>query len=387
MYPPDGNLTGAYPHHSLSCNVIDNAQMIVIGGTFPTMDSCDVPAQYGVHNVDMGEQNRDKQPWQLFVINLTHYVVPDRLIEAIGGSADGGATKTAPTTGFANADLRVLMTRRASLPSRTPTRAISTATGAPADDHDKPLSKGAIAGIAVGGAGALIAFTLGVFCLIRRRRRLHARTKNPLGLAATSSLQVPPSSTYTPNSPYSHSPFLQQQRHGSGDGYRGPTELPVGTPPPGPGVTLWLGADGVTYELVNAHNTTAVMDGAGSSTTTEVGTGTGNSGGSDVPLTKIDQEGRLWVQVSPGPGVRQVPGGGGAHGSPGGKSRYHSSPGGGGYSPVMQMPASQQQQQSTEPQELSGEPRRGELGADALGESAGWDAAHGRPRHQTFYHP
>ncbi|KAK4237907.1 autophagy-related protein 3 [Achaetomium macrosporum] len=379
MYPTDGNLTGAYPHHSLSCNVIDNAQMIIIGGTFPTSERCDVPEQYGVHNVDMGEQNRDKALWQIFATNITHYIVPDRLIQAVGGSADGGATKTAPATGFTDPDLRVLMTRKATIPSRTPTRSISTATVAPEGDGNKPLSKGAIAGITVGGVGALVAFTLGVLFLIRCRRRLQARTKNPLALG-------PASSTYTPTSPYPHSPFLQQQqRHGSGHNYSGPAELPVRTPPPGSGVTSWLGPDGVTYELVNAH-TAVVPDGAGSSTT-ETGTGTGNSGGGDVPLTKIDQEDRVWVQVPPGPGPvpggRQVPGGAGAGGSPGGLARHHSGVGGGGYPPGMQMPASQQQH-SMEPQELSGEPRR-ELGA--LGESAGWDAAHGRPRHQTFYHP
>jgi hypothetical protein len=36
-----------------------------------------------------------------------------------------------------------------------------------------------------------------------------------------------------------------------------------------------------------------------------------------------------------------------------------------------------------EPQELSCEPR----GEGRLGEESGWDAAHGRPRHLTFYHP
>jgi hypothetical protein len=29
------------PHNSLTCNVIDNAQMLVIGGTFPDSDACD----------------------------------------------------------------------------------------------------------------------------------------------------------------------------------------------------------------------------------------------------------------------------------------------------------------------------------------------------------
>jgi hypothetical protein len=51
------------PHNTLTCNVIDGAQMIIIGGTFPLDDTdCDAPAQYGSHGLDMGEQNPDGSP-------------------------------------------------------------------------------------------------------------------------------------------------------------------------------------------------------------------------------------------------------------------------------------------------------------------------------------
>ena len=37
---PSGDGTGQYPHHSLSCNIISGAQMIIIGGTFPLTTQC-----------------------------------------------------------------------------------------------------------------------------------------------------------------------------------------------------------------------------------------------------------------------------------------------------------------------------------------------------------
>jgi hypothetical protein len=41
MYPDKPGQ--AYPHHSLSCNVINKANMIIMGGTFPNSTDCDVP--------------------------------------------------------------------------------------------------------------------------------------------------------------------------------------------------------------------------------------------------------------------------------------------------------------------------------------------------------
>ncbi|EXL54217.1 hypothetical protein FOCG_07296 [Fusarium oxysporum f. sp. radicis-lycopersici 26381] len=59
------NGTGTYPKSMMSCNVVDNAQMLVIGGTYlnATEDTCDVPIIQGVHNIDLGKQNQHNVIW------------------------------------------------------------------------------------------------------------------------------------------------------------------------------------------------------------------------------------------------------------------------------------------------------------------------------------
>ncbi|KAK4456125.1 hypothetical protein QBC34DRAFT_287001, partial [Podospora aff. communis PSN243] len=168
LYPENGNETGQYPHHSFTCNVIDKGQMIIIGGTFPLTKDCDVPDQFGSHNLDMGLQNTDLSPWKLYRSNLTSYVVPASLLSAIGGNASGNATKASPTEGFSHPDLRVLMTRKASIALRTPTRAITTSTSPPSSSSGVQLSTGAIAGISVGFGLALIIALLSCIILFKR---------------------------------------------------------------------------------------------------------------------------------------------------------------------------------------------------------------------------
>ncbi|KAH6885022.1 hypothetical protein B0T10DRAFT_564422 [Thelonectria olida] len=167
MYPMDSNKTADFPHHSLSCNVVNKAQMLIHGGFFPLDDDCDSPEQWGLHNLDMGRDNSYNSSWAMYEPTKTHYVVPTDIISVVGGSAEGGGTKTAPADGFDHRDLRALMTRKASAASREPTRAI------PGNDPGpkKGLSTEAVAGIAVGGTVLFIAVLLGAFCLIRRHRR------------------------------------------------------------------------------------------------------------------------------------------------------------------------------------------------------------------------
>jgi len=366
MYPNDGNITGQYPHHSLSCNVIDNAQMLIIGGTFPLSDTCDAESQWGTHNLDLGEVTKKGQPWQLFMPNLTKYSVPDEIISVVGGSAGGGATKTAPANGFDNVDLSVLMTRKASIAAtRTPTRAIPSATGAP--DRGGPLSTGAIVGIAVGGGVALLLAVALVSFWVRRHRRKNYRpspgptTQGFAGPDVTSPWSPHPSqsSHYTPSSPYPQSPF---GRHPSGTQQQ-PAELSA------TGTSVWAPGGSPPYEQGVSP-----------------ASGLNAPPGAYADQPKFDDQGRPWYpQVS----HMQVPGG---HPSPLDEQGYPM--GGGGYGPVA--PGSPPRLARSTPQELSSESRvdagwaGGSTGGSGATSGTGGTGSSGRSsrptRHQTYYH-
>lgn len=239
IYPADSNSTGDFPHHSFSCNVINEAQMIIHGGFFPATNDCDASDQWGLHNLDMGKQNNDSSPWALWDPDKTEYVVPTDILSVIGGSSDGGATKTAPDGGFMHQDLRALMTRKASVASRSPTREILGATGTDGPSAGSGLSKSAIIGIGVGGGVVLIAVLVGCFCLVRRYRRNRVRQGSQQPMAQpydyhhpslpTSSLSPGPwsphSSSFNPSSP---PPFISRpQTVQSPQGP--PVELPSGS--------------------------------------------------------------------------------------------------------------------------------------------------------------
>jgi hypothetical protein len=158
-------MSGPYPKSMMSCNVVDNAQMLVIGGTYSndTTYMCDADTVWGTHNMDLGEQNSDNAIWAKYQPSLTTYAVPTDILTAVGGRNTGAASKTTPVSGFDAPDLSVLMTRKAASATRTPTRNVnvSTASATPSstgqDGGGASLSTGAIAGIAVGGSIAFLA--------------------------------------------------------------------------------------------------------------------------------------------------------------------------------------------------------------------------------------
>ncbi|PTD01214.1 hypothetical protein FCULG_00012689 [Fusarium culmorum] len=85
-YPTYRNGTGAFPKSMMSCNVVNHAQMLVIGGTYSNTTECDVPIIHGAHNMDLGRQNEEKAIWAAYQPNLTTYVLPVDIRTAIGGS-------------------------------------------------------------------------------------------------------------------------------------------------------------------------------------------------------------------------------------------------------------------------------------------------------------
>ncbi|KAK7730861.1 hypothetical protein SLS53_008939 [Cytospora paraplurivora] len=268
LYPSDGNVTGQYPHNSLSCNVINRSQMLIIGGTFPLNDdACDAAPQWGTHNLVLGQQSDpDAIPWQLYSPNLTTYAVPDAITSVVGGQRTGGATRTAPLGGFDNPDLRVLMTKTASIAARTPTRAVPGGSGSTSSSSSQGgthLSAGAIAGIAVGGGVALIAALTGLCLMARRRHRFRygaagGRPSGPKSSAGGSSAAYPydgPGSPHsglgsgvgglhTPNSYYGPpDPFAR--RPSNINIQQGPAELAAPVPRGGAGYEMQHHGGGV----------------------------------------------------------------------------------------------------------------------------------------------
>ena len=82
--------SSARPHNMLSCNVVNKAQMLIVGGSFPKDQSnCDSSPSWGTHNVDLNEPAPGQasfNPWNTYQPNLTSYAVPSAIISVIGGS-------------------------------------------------------------------------------------------------------------------------------------------------------------------------------------------------------------------------------------------------------------------------------------------------------------
>ncbi|KAF4970117.1 hypothetical protein FSARC_2786 [Fusarium sarcochroum] len=336
MYPTT-NGTGDYPHHSFTCNVVNKAQMLVHGGFFPLTDDCDVADQWGLHDMSLGRQNKDKAPWQLYDPDLTKYAVPTDIISVVGGKSNGGATKTAPSGGFDHRDLNALMTRTASAGTRTATRVVSgpSETG-DSDPGSSKLSTGAIAGIAVGGAVALIAGLLACFFLIRRHRRRHDRNGS----------QQPMSQPYDYHNP-AH-PSLASNQYSPGPWSPQSSSFAPSSPSAFPGPQNVQSHQGPPVELPsgNVNDTSHVSPHSEPATAVE---------------PKYDAHGNLWIpQVS----MMQVPDQGHSPGSPpyyDGTMGSNSSKNDPGYFP------------SGTPQELAADRRTSYVP--------------GQPVHETYYHP
>ncbi|KXX75954.1 Kelch domain-containing protein 3 [Madurella mycetomatis] len=183
-YPAGSNVTGPYPKSMMTCNVVNSAQMLVIGGTYSndTTFMCDAESVWGQHNMALSEENPDNNIWAEYIPSVTTYTVPTFIRTVVGGEETGGATVTAPADGFAAPELADLMTRKAVITPRSPTRAIPTpTTSSPGNGTDisppPQLSTGAIAGIAVGGFVALVAVLAGCCCYIRHRQKSYQQPR------------------------------------------------------------------------------------------------------------------------------------------------------------------------------------------------------------------
>ncbi|KAF2142656.1 uncharacterized protein K452DRAFT_318239 [Aplosporella prunicola CBS 121167] len=164
------------PHGISSCNVINNAQMIIVGGWFAQHDQCDAPNIWGTHNLNLGANGPNNNMWDFYYPNITQYLVPPEIISKIGGGSTGGATVKSPEDDWGHRDLPVYFGRQAQFSARTATREIPEATGTSSSKGDKKNGgsgshTAAIAGGAAGGGvGLILIVALVFYCLWRRRK-------------------------------------------------------------------------------------------------------------------------------------------------------------------------------------------------------------------------
>jgi hypothetical protein len=87
VFPLDGSdsKSSQVGHGGCSANVINRAQMLVVGGWFPLFDKCDTPEGQGQHNMVLGYNGGDSKLWDKFDPQLDDYVVPSPIIAAVGG--------------------------------------------------------------------------------------------------------------------------------------------------------------------------------------------------------------------------------------------------------------------------------------------------------------
>lgn len=180
-YPLGVNGTGQYPSHSLTCNIINDSQMLAIGGTFPNTTDCDYPDVFGVHNIDLGAviPDRWQDVWAGYQPDLEGYQVPYFVSDVIGGDENGGATKKVPENGWGSSDLGALMTiqpifetrKRKDDGRKPPDYANSTSGSNSNGDSDSNLSTGTIVGIAVGGGVGLIALLTAIWYFYIQRKK------------------------------------------------------------------------------------------------------------------------------------------------------------------------------------------------------------------------
>jgi hypothetical protein len=72
----------------MSCDVIRESQMIIIGGylTNTSAPECDVPKIGGQHGLLLGQESVEVSAWWHGLMdNVTGYRVPDKVVTLIGG--------------------------------------------------------------------------------------------------------------------------------------------------------------------------------------------------------------------------------------------------------------------------------------------------------------
>ncbi|KIX97372.1 uncharacterized protein Z520_06824 [Fonsecaea multimorphosa CBS 102226] len=186
--------TSSVPRSAPACAVVADRYLVTYGGMYQTIEwpiparydwPCD-QAQSGLRLFDLTHLNwtstYEAPPQQSSVTpkspttsNL--YAIPSQVYSIIGGDAGGGATVTAPSTGFGtNTALASIFANAVKVSSSSSSTASVTATatsaGSTTGSHSSHSHAGAIAGGVVGGVAGLVIILIAGLWFVRRRRRM-----------------------------------------------------------------------------------------------------------------------------------------------------------------------------------------------------------------------
>lgn len=150
---------GESPRYGHTCHVAGKRQMITVGGNVTNRAGCDWERK-GVAVLDMTTIG-----WgSVFRSNVSDFQVPQKVLGATRGTADGSATISEPVTGWSDQALRdVFWTSRWTVPSTWTSSSSKSKTNV-----------GAIAGGVVGGVVGLVLIGLALFFWNRKRRKARA---------------------------------------------------------------------------------------------------------------------------------------------------------------------------------------------------------------------
>ncbi|KAI9786064.1 MAG: hypothetical protein M1835_003167 [Candelina submexicana] len=173
-----GNMTARAYH---TCEIINKQQMLVIGG----FNATDIGPQTCARDMggDLRTFDMSNFSFSDFDIKKVNYAVPGGILSVIGGTVDGGATKTEPSQGwtdplfqtaFSNAKNNILPSASTSNPPGSPPPPSQSSR----PSHSSALVPGAIAGVVV---GSIVAASLLVLLLIFWRKK-HSSPKQQITL-------------------------------------------------------------------------------------------------------------------------------------------------------------------------------------------------------------
>ncbi|KAI9709817.1 MAG: hypothetical protein M1812_007609 [Candelaria pacifica] len=210
-----GNVTARAYH---SCEIINNQQMLVIGG----FNATDIGPQACARDMggDLRTFDMSNFSFSDFDIKKVNYAVPGGVLSVIGGNVNGGATKTDPSQGwtdpllqtaFRNAKNNILPSASTSTPSPPPPSQSSQAS------HSSTLVPGAIAGVVV---GSIVAASLLVLLLFFWRKK-HQYPKQQITLLLENGEKPLPQAPHTGdyaypnNSSHKLGPTVSNQSRGA----------------------------------------------------------------------------------------------------------------------------------------------------------------------------